>query len=204
MRTAIVSVFLLGLLVNASVSSARAQHRVLRFDSDRETLVSVQVGSHMSSYTYIRDGYSYRALGREADFQHLCFTPCRARLPSRVLQLRVERQGVGQLWLDPIDPPDGSTVRVHVHHRGGERTAGFTIFLLGWPLAGALALAVPLGNGWAEGVATREMQLFDDAWEQALWISSGASLLLSWIVGSSLGFARDSADVEIIPNGIRF
>jgi hypothetical protein len=48
------------------------------------------------------------------------------------------------------------------------------------------------------------MQLFDDAWEQALWISSGASLLLSWIVGSSLGFARDSADVEIIPNGIRF
>ncbi|MBN8609941.1 MAG: hypothetical protein J0L92_05125 [Deltaproteobacteria bacterium] len=203
MRTTILLTSTL-LTLLTGLSPVLAQDRELRFESDAPTLVSVEVGSHAAWQTYQAGGYTYRALGTEADHHDLCFTPCAARLPSRVLRLEVYREGVGRFWLRPIDPPDGSTLRVRIRNVRDVSTAGMVIFLLGWPVAGALAAAVPLGNGWAAGVDTSGVQMFDDTWEQALWISSGATLLLSWFLGCSLWFQHSSAELEVIPGGVRF
>lgn len=145
---------------------------------------------------------SYVATGYRAETTPLCTAPCRTELPEGRVTL-VVADSIGSRFVYGIAASPGDTLYAHIERRGVARSVGHWILSVG--LLGGAAWASALLGIEADAVGpAHPFSIGDTDTELANWIGSAALATVGLLFGLPFACMMDSADVTVIPGGLRF
>ena len=164
-------------------------------------VIGQRIVPHHSSYRV--GGWRYHTV--ETRFEDvwapLCNAPCTTIVPEEPTRLAIDGIAIDV----PFLPMEGATIRLLADRRGVHRGIGGLVYALGLLGAGGLITSIVLDNDLrTANLGAMLSGLFDEDDELARWISAGATILVTQVVGLVLMGLRDTARIDMVPGGFRF